>query len=137
MDNTRTHSARDAIRMFNKFVLNPAMTRLAGRKHWYASVIRHTGRNSGRSYATPVVVEKVQDGFILPLPYGTGVDWLRNVRSAGRATIQVSGQTYDVVEPGIIDAASAAPQLSARRRCVFQRFGIANYVKLKLANPAS
>jgi deazaflavin-dependent oxidoreductase (nitroreductase family) len=136
MDNTRTDSIRDAVRVFNKFVLNPAMMRLAGRKHWYASVIRHTGRKSGRQYATPVVAEKVQDGFILPLPYGTEVDWLRNVRSAGRATIQTSGRTYDVVEPEIIDAASAAPQLSARRRHVFQRFGIANFVKLKLANPA-
>lgn len=136
MDNTRTHSVRDAIRMFNKFVLNPAMMQLAGRKYWYASVIRHTGRNSGRQYATPVVAEKVPDGFILPLPYGKGVDWLRNVRSSGRATIQVRGQTYEVVEPEVIDAATAAPQLPARRRREFQRFRIANFVKLKLANPA-
>lgn len=35
---------RDAVRSFNKHVLNPAMLHLAGRKHSYASVIRHRGR---------------------------------------------------------------------------------------------
>jgi deazaflavin-dependent oxidoreductase (nitroreductase family) len=125
-------SIRNAIRVFNKYALNPAMMHLAGRKYWYAAVIRHIGRRSGKKYATPVVADRVTDGFILPLPYGTRVDWLRNVVAAGRATIQVEGQTYDVVEPEIIDAAAAAPQLSPRRRRAFARFGIDNFVKVKL-----
>jgi hypothetical protein len=45
----------------------------------------------------------------------------------------VGGQTYDVAEPEILDAATAAPQLSPRRRRAFQRFGIDKFVKLKLA----
>lgn len=121
------------MRTFNKYVLNPAMIHLAGRKHWYAAVIRHSGRRSGRSYATPVVADRVRDGFILPLPYGAGVDWLRNVLAAGRAAVTVDGQTYDVAEPEIIDAATAAPKLSARRRRAFQRLHIDNYLKVKLA----
>jgi deazaflavin-dependent oxidoreductase (nitroreductase family) len=124
---------RDAVRTFNKYVLNPAMMHLAGRKHWYAAVIRHSGRRSGRNYATPVVADRVTDGFVLPLPYGTGVDWLRNVLAAGRAAVTVGGQTYDVAEPEIIDAATAGPQLSARRRRAFQRFGIDNFLKVRLA----
>ena len=126
-------SVRDAVRVFNKHVLNPAMMQLAGRRYWYAAVIRHIGRRSGKYYATPVVADRSADGFILPLPYGTGVDWLRNVLAAGRATITVGGKTYDVVEPEIIDAASAAPQLSPRRQRAFQRFGIDSFVKVKLA----
>ncbi|WP_123024424.1 PNPOx family protein [Mycolicibacterium stellerae] len=133
MSNGTMTPARNAVRTFNKFVLNPAMLHLAGRKHWYAGVIRHSGRQSGKNYATPVVVERVTDGFILPLPYGTGVDWLRNVLAAGRASVTVNGQTYDVAEPEILDAATAAPQLSARRRRAFQRFHIDNYLKVKLA----
>jgi deazaflavin-dependent oxidoreductase (nitroreductase family) len=124
---------RDAVRTFNKHVLNPAMMHLAGRKHWYAGVIRHTGRKSGKSYATPVVADRVTDGFILPLPYGTGVDWLGNVLAAGAATVTVGGQTYDVTEPEIIDVATAGPQLSPRRRRAFQRFGIDNFLKVRLA----
>jgi deazaflavin-dependent oxidoreductase (nitroreductase family) len=129
-------SAKDSVRQFNKYVLNPATMRLAGRKHWYAGVIRHTGRHSGKDYATPVVAVEVSDGFLIPLPYGTKVDWLRNVLAAGRATIQVSGQRYDVANPQIIDAASAAPQLSARRRREFERVRIGNFLKLKLATNA-
>jgi len=133
MSNDTTSPVRDAVRTFNKHVLNPAMMHLAGRKHWYAAVIRHTGRNSGKSYATPVVADRVAgDGFILPLPYGTSVDWLRNVLAEGRAAVTVSGQTYDVAEPEIIDAATAGAQLSPRRRRVFERFGIDNFLKVKL-----
>lgn len=132
MTTNTTSPARDAVRSFNKHVLNPAMMRLAGHKHWYAAVIRHTGRRSGKSYATPVVADRVIDGFIVPLPYGAGVDWLRNVVAAGSATVTVGGQTYDVVEPEIIDAAAALPQMSDRRRRAFSRFGINNFVKVKL-----
>lgn len=133
MAHTTTSSVRDAVRTFNKHVLNPAMLLLAGRKHWYAAVIRHTGRRTGKHYATPVVADRVVGGFIVPLPYGTHVDWLRNVLAAGGATVTVSGQTYDVTTPEIIDAATAAPQLSPRRRRAFQRFGVADFVKLSLA----
>lgn len=126
-------AARDKARTFNKFVLNPVMMLLAGRKHWYAAVISHTGRHSGKKYATPVVADRVRGGFILPLPYGTGVDWLRNVLASGQATITIGGHAFDVVDPEIIDAAVAAPELSPRRRRAFERFGISNFVKLGLS----
>ena len=130
---TMKPAVRDAVRRFNKHLLNPAMMRLAGRRHWYAAVIRHTGRRSGRHYATPVVAERTADGFIIPLPYGTGTDWLRNVRAAGTATVTASGQDVDVAEPEVIDAAAAAPQLTPRRRRAFQRFGIENFLQVKAA----
>lgn len=125
-------TTKDRVRIFNKYVLNPAMLHLAGRKHWYASVISHTGRTSGKHYDTPVVAEKVADGFVVPLPYGTDVDWLRNVLTAGRATLRANGQTYDVVDPKIVDAAAAAPQLPTRHRRSFERFGVQDYLKLSL-----
>ncbi|RDH78177.1 nitroreductase family deazaflavin-dependent oxidoreductase [Mycolicibacterium moriokaense] len=127
-----TSSAKDAVRTFNKYVLNPAMLLLAGRRWWYAGVIRHTGRRTGKSYATPVVVTPVTgDGFVIPLPYGTEVDWLRNVAAAGRATVTVDGETYEVREPEVITAAEAAPLLPARRKREFARFGIGHYVRVQ------
>ena len=129
---TETPPIRDAVRSFNKHVLNPAMMHLAGRRHWYAAVMRHIGRRSGRHYATPVVADRVMNGFIVPLPYGTDVDWLRNVLASGSAALQVNGHTYDVIDPEIIDAATAGPQLSPRRRRVFQAFGIKRVVKLTM-----
>lgn len=120
----------DTVRVFNKHLLNPVMMLVAGQKYWYAGVVEHTGRHSGKAYATPVVIDRVGDGFIIPLPYGTEVDWLRNVLAAGRATLRVHGQTYGAVEPEIIDATTAFRQLSPRRRREFGRFRIKNFLKM-------
>ena len=109
------------------------MGTLAGRKNWYAAVIRHTGRRSGKQYSTPVVADRVPDGFIIPLPYGSRVDWLQNVLAAGRASVSAKGETHDVTEPEVIDAATALPMLSPRLRRTFERVGIAQYLKVKLA----
>jgi deazaflavin-dependent oxidoreductase (nitroreductase family) len=119
-----------AVRVSNKYVVNPLMSTLAGRRYWYAAAIRHTGRKSGKQYSTPIGAEHVEDGFIIPLAYGTQVDWLRNVIAAGRATILAKGETYDVTEPEVIDAATALPSLSPRRRRSFERLGIAHYLKV-------
>jgi deazaflavin-dependent oxidoreductase (nitroreductase family) len=122
-----------AVRVSNKYLLNPLMRMRAGRKHGYAAVIRHTGRKSGKHYSTPVGAERVQDGFIIPLGYGTRVDWLQNVLAAGRATLSANGETHDVTEPEVIDAATALPRLSPKQRRTFERIGIAQYLKVKLA----
>jgi deazaflavin-dependent oxidoreductase (nitroreductase family) len=107
------------------------MSTLAGRKYWYAAAIGHIGRKSGKQYSTPVGAERVQDGFIIPLGYGTQVDWLLNVLAAGRATISAKGETYEVTEPEVIDAATAFPSLSPGRRRTFERLGITQYLKVK------
>jgi len=127
----------DRVRVFNKHVLNPVMKLVAGRKYWYAGVIEHTGRRSGKTYATPVVIERISDGFIIPLPFGTEVDWLRNVLAGGRATVRVHGEICRAVEPEIVDAATAAQQLSARRQREFGRFRIRSYLKMHCAPAAA
>ena len=124
--------ARDAIRQFNKRVLNPVMLLVAGHRHWYAAVIHHVGRRTGRPYATPVVAERTPGGVIIPLPYGT-VDWLRNARAVGRVRATVHGETLDLVDPRVIDAAAASTQLSASRRRAFRRFGIDDFVTFAVA----
>lgn len=75
----------------------------------------------------------MQDGFIIPLGYGTRVDWLQNVLAAGRATVSAEGETRDVTEPEVIDAATALPMLSLKRRRTFERVGITQYLRVKLA----
>lgn len=126
------HPVMDAVRAFNKHVLNPVMNRVAGRRFWYAAVIRHVGRRSGTTYTTPVVAEHIQGGFIIPLPYGTGTDWVRNIRAAGHATLQLRGETYEVTAPEIIDAATAFPQVLPVRARVWRLLGIQRYLKLTI-----
>lgn len=122
----------DRVRTFNKHILNPAMMKLAGKQHWYAAVIKHKGRRSGKEYATPVVAVPVKGGgFVIPLPYGEEVDWLKNVLAAGRAQIEAKGAAYAVAEPEVVSAAAAFPLLDERHRQAWRLFGIERFLIVK------
>jgi deazaflavin-dependent oxidoreductase (nitroreductase family) len=97
---------RDWVRQFNKRTLNPAILSFAGHPLRPYAVIHHVGRRSGQTYATPVNVRPTPEGFIIPLYYGSNVDWCRNVLAAGRCTITWKGNDYPVVEPEVIDPAT-------------------------------
>ena len=127
---------RALIRLSNKHLLNPLMLRLAGTRYFYASTIRHTGRRSGKQFATPVVADRVGDRFIVPLPYGTQVDWLRNVLIAGRASLTTKGTTFELTAPEIIDATEALPLLPRDRRRTFERTGIEHYLRATIDAPS-
>jgi phenylacetate-CoA ligase len=120
----------DAIRRFNRRLLNPVMLGLAGRRHWYAARLEHRGRRSGRRYATPVVARAVGDGFAVPLPYGTAVDWLRNVQAAGQAQLQVGGERYAVSDPRIVETSELASALSPVYRRASRLYGIRSWLVL-------
>jgi deazaflavin-dependent oxidoreductase (nitroreductase family) len=95
----------DMVRGANKRVLNPFILRLAGRRHWYAARLEHLGRRTGRHYATPVVAQPTDSGFAIPLPYGTDVDWLRNLQAAGSGILQLDGARHTIADPRIVPLA--------------------------------
>lgn len=121
----------DGVRAFNKRILNPAMMKLAGRRGWYAAVIRHEGRSSGKEYETPVLAEPTPDGFLIPLPYGERVDWLKNVLAAGECEIEDKGVSYPAAEPEVVDREEATPLLPPRTRRQLGLYGVEKYLKLK------
>ncbi len=124
---------RGLIRTSNKYLLNPLMLRLAGKKFWYASVVEHSGRRSGKRYSTPIVADRVGDQLIVPLPYGTQVDWVRNVLSSGEATIVSRGHTYHAVSPELISSTQALPLLPHNRRRTFERVSIGHFLRMNIA----
>lgn len=118
------------VRGLNKRILNPVMLRFAGRKGFYAAALRHLGRSSGRSYATPVVAHPARGGFVIPLTYGPKVDWLKNVQAAGSARLIVDGSAYIVGRPEIISAAEAAQFLPAGLKRLLDLQGVSAYLRL-------
>lgn len=124
---------RGLIRTSNKYLLNPLMLQLAGRRFWYASVVEHTGRRSGKKFSTPVVADRVGDDFLIPLPYGTQVDWVRNVFGSGQATIVSKGRTYRAASPELIDSTQALPMLPSGRRRTFERVQIGHFLRMRVA----
>jgi deazaflavin-dependent oxidoreductase (nitroreductase family) len=93
---------KDRVRLFNREILNPITLSFAGRPYSPYAIVQHEGRKSGRMYTTPVVAREVEDGYVIPLPYGADTDWCRNVIAANGAVIAVSGDAYAVGHPEVI-----------------------------------
>jgi deazaflavin-dependent oxidoreductase (nitroreductase family) len=122
--------ALDRIRRLNKRALNPLMLRFAGRSHWYAGYLEHVGRRSGRTYRTPVVAVPVRDGFAVPLPYGTQVDWLRNLLAAGTGGMKVKGVRYTVREPRVLDTSAVLEELPPLWRRFTRLYGFEHVLRV-------
>src|SRR5215207_11232895 len=96
----------DAVRVFNKHILNPVIMVL-DRHHWYAATLRHKGRHSGKEYITPVTAQPTEGGFVIPLAYGESVDWLKNLRATGRVTLETGDGIYTIGDPEVVDRSEA------------------------------
>ena len=106
----------DRLARFNRRLPNRVIGQIAGRRLSPVAFMVHQGRRSGRRYRTPVMPLPLADGFLVSLPYGPDRDWVRNVMSAGRATLQRGGRTFELADPRMLDAAGAAALLPAALR---------------------
>lgn len=107
--------AVDLLRRFSR-LFNPVQRRTAGLPGAYASLIRHTGRASGRAYETPVGAVPTDDGFLIALPYGARTQWVKNVLAAGSATIVHAGETHAVDRPELVPLAAVEDRIPERDR---------------------
>lgn len=95
------------------------------------AVVRHRGRRSGRLYSTPIAVRPTPDGFVLPLPWGEGTDWCRNLRAAGGGVVHWGGADIEVDRPEIIDTADALPAFDAVMRPIVKLVGIKKFLRVR------
>jgi len=114
----------DAVRRVNRSVTNPRVMRTAGSAQTQTSVIAHVGRKSGRAYETPVDIISTTTGLLIALPYGTRVDWLRNVVAAGSATVVTRGDRVDVERPTIVATADVAALIPRRTLRTLRLLGV-------------
>lgn len=124
----------DKVRVFNKHYLNPCILQIAERRKSPYAILQHVGRRNGSMYTTPVVASFAQswDGFVIPLPYGVNTDWCRNVMAAGRCTITKNQVVYKAIEPTIIDAAVAFPELPVLLRKTLRSIGVQKFLKVRI-----
>ncbi len=95
------------------------------------AVVRHRGRRSGKVYATPIAIRPTADGFVLPLPWGEGTDWCRNLRAAGGGVVVWQGAEYEVTRPEVIDVADALPAFNAVLRPIVRMTGIKKFLHVR------
>jgi deazaflavin-dependent oxidoreductase (nitroreductase family) len=113
-------------------LLNPTILSLAGsRRLPMFAIIYHRGRRSGRSYSTPLGARPTPDGFIIPLTFGKQADWFRNVQAAGGCVIRRKGADYQLIEPEVVDWATARTAFYPLERVVMPIMGIEHFVRLR------
>ena len=115
---------------FNRQYLNPMMLPLASRLP-YMAVVRHRGRTSGREYETPILLFRSGDRVVIALTYGRDVDWVRNVRAGGGATVRHRGRELDLVAPEIRTDDTGVTQLPWPVRHFLPRVGVHDYLHLR------
>ena len=64
------------------------------------------------------------DNFLIALPYGDLTDWMKNVLSAGKATIVTDGKSYDVDRPRIVPMSEATQFFRPKEQQLHRRFGV-------------
>lgn len=82
----------------NKHVFNPRALE-SGR--W--KVIHHVGRSSGRDYRTPLDAYEVDGTYLFILVYGSKADWVQNILSSGRASLEADSGLVELRHPRLID----------------------------------
>jgi deazaflavin-dependent oxidoreductase (nitroreductase family) len=122
-DHSRTH--RLAVRT------STLGARFAGRR-WFPlwGIVEHVGRKSGKTYSAPVAPRRVSGGFVIALPWGSSVDWVRNVQAAGKATVVWKGRRWPVERPEVLDQAGALFAFRHGLAAVVRRVGWTEFLRL-------
>ena len=123
--------ARRVVRFAARLV-NPLVLLIAGRR-WMpvVGILRHRGRRSGREYATPIGMRPLGDGFVIPRTFSDNAAWYQNVKAAGEGRITYLGRHYRVVEPEVVDYATAKPAFPRYELVQFRLIGINEYLRLR------
>jgi deazaflavin-dependent oxidoreductase (nitroreductase family) len=119
---------RDAWNSYLALPINRRLMRIA--------ILKHTGRCSGRIYATPVAARPTATGFVVPLTFGEKADWYRNALAANGCVVRDwKGAQYRLIDPQIVSPVAALPAFSPVERLVMQRIvGIKQYIQFRYAS---
>jgi hypothetical protein len=92
------------VREFLTHRVNPAVLflGLAGGRRSVWGVLEHVGRETGKTYHTPVMPLEHEEHIYIPLTYGNDVPLVKNVRAAGHCRLQVHEMVLDLDEPMVV-----------------------------------
>ncbi len=120
----------DRIRVVNKHMTNKLLIHLAGTDIGLFAVLTHVGRKSGKSYKIPIIVEPVDNGFVIALTYGKKVDWYENVKAKGGCSLKWRNKDYELTDPKFMDPGVALQAFPAVFRIGLRMMGIQYYLRL-------
>jgi deazaflavin-dependent oxidoreductase (nitroreductase family) len=131
---SRNPRALRLAKRLKKYVTNPVMIRFSGRSG-QSAIVHHVGRRSGTPYATPVIAHQTSQDVIIPLPYGTDLDWLRNLRAAAQAVVDLEGHSVRVGEPAVVAMNDVIDLLPAPMVRTVRFNGAREALRLRVSEP--
>ncbi|MFB2598130.1 nitroreductase family deazaflavin-dependent oxidoreductase [Herbiconiux sp. P17] len=88
-----------------KNTLNRLTLRMARAGVGPFSLLRHTGRKSGKTFETPLILAETSDGdLVAELTYGANVNWYRNLQAGGDAVVVRGRREWRIVGVDHLDA---------------------------------
>jgi deazaflavin-dependent oxidoreductase (nitroreductase family) len=93
----------------------------------------HRGRRSGRLYRTPVVAFRVDDDYVISLPYGPDRDWVRNVVAAGSCTLERGGRRVELTRPSVLNRSEGIALVPAPVRAGLRLLRVTRFLRLSTA----
>jgi deazaflavin-dependent oxidoreductase (nitroreductase family) len=120
------------IRYFNKRFTNRFLGIIAGKRYSPIALITHVGRRSGKTYRTPIMVERIWAGFAFALTYGSGVDWYQNVLAAGHCMLRWHGENFSLVHLKILTQAEGLATYPNPQRMILKKLNICDFFTMEI-----
>jgi deazaflavin-dependent oxidoreductase (nitroreductase family) len=118
-----------------KRYVNPVTRPLARRLPAFG-LLTYQGRKTGRTYQTPINVFRRGDAYFFFLTYGSDVEWVKNILSTGRCSLETRGQVVELVEPELITDPELRPAPPVVRFVERRIAGVTNYLRMRAAPSA-
>lgn len=81
---------------------------------WLILLLRHTGRKSGKQYATPLQYEKIDGAYYIGAARGTKADWFRNIQANPQVQVSVGRRNFKALAEPVTDPEKVADFLAYR-----------------------
>lgn len=108
---------------------NRVLIHLAG--HGWLVDLEHVGRRTGAVRHTPLFAFREGERVTVALTYGPGVQWLKNIRAAGRCRMRIRGQLLELGAPRDLGTAEGLARMPQPIRAVLTRTGfVEDFVEL-------
>jgi deazaflavin-dependent oxidoreductase (nitroreductase family) len=120
----------DRLARSNRRAVNPFVRTFAGRRFSPVAIVVHRGRTSGRLYRTPVIAFRLDDGYVISLPYGANRDWVRNVLAAGSCMLERAGQRVELTDPSVLAGSEGMVLLPAPVRAGLKTLRVTRVLRL-------
>jgi deazaflavin-dependent oxidoreductase (nitroreductase family) len=118
--------------LVNRYV-NP-LTRPVAKKLPSFAILTHRGRNTGRTYQTPINVFQRGDDYFFFLTYGSDVQWVKNVLATGSCSIETHGRVVELVEPELITDPELGPAPPHVRLVERRIAGVTQYLRMRASS---